>query len=195
MVTTARPTQALLKPTPPAEKLITGDELWEMENIGPSELIDGRIVLMSPTGGTHGNLESKLSYFLSHFVYGGGEGTVFNGEVGIYIRRNPDRIRAADVAFVSKDRLPVVPSRYLEVAPELVIEILSPGDRWQNVRQKLEDYFSIGVDQVWIVEPENRTVLAYTSPTTLEKFGPADTVPGFGPLSGFTLSVAAIFDN
>ena len=122
-------------------------------------------------------------------------GTVLGGEVGIYIRRNPDRIRAADVAFVSKQRLPVVPSRYLDVAPELIIEILSPGDRWQDVRQKLEDYFSIGVDQVWIVEPDNQTVLAYTSPTTLEKFGLNDTVPGFGPLDGFTLSVAALFAN
>ncbi len=181
--------------TAPAEKLITGDELWEMGDIGSSELIDGRIVLMSPTGGTHGKLESRLGYFLGRFLDDGGEGTVFTGEVGIYIRRNPDRIRAADVAFISKDRLPVVPSRYLDVAPELIVEILSPGDRWQDVRQKLEDYFSIGVDQVWIVEPENRTVLAYTSPTTLEKFGPGDTVPGFGPLNGFTLSVAALFAN
>ena len=181
--------------TAPADKLITGDELWEMGDIGPSELIDGRIVLMNPADGVHGSVESILAGMLGNFTVGQNLGTVLGGEIGIYIRRNPDRIRAADVAFVSKQRLPVVPSRYLDVAPELIIEILSPGDRWQDVRQKLEDYFSIGVDQVWIVEPDNQTVLAYTSPTTLEKFGLNDTVPGFGPLDGFTLSVAALFAN
>lgn len=193
MVTTALPTQTLLKPTPPAEKLVTGDELWEMGDIGPSELIDGRIVLMSPTGGTHSLIEFTLARVLGNFTAERGLGMVMGGEVGIYVRRNPDRIRAADVAFVSKQRLPVVPRRYLDVAPELVIEILSPGDRWQDVRQKLEDYFSIGVDQVWIVEPENRTVLAYTSPTTLEKYGDQDVIHGSGPLAGFSLSLAELF--
>ena len=195
MVTTALPVKEPVTETVSAPKLVTGEELWAMDDIGPSELIDGRIVKMSPTGGLHGTLESRLTYFLQHHLFEAGGGTVLNGEVGIYIQRKPDRIRAADVAFISTERLPTVPAGYLDAAPELVVEIMSPSDSWVGVRQKLEDYFSIGVDEVWIVEPENRVVLVYTSPTTLEKYDDHDVVHGSGPLEGFSLLLEKLFEG
>lgn len=89
-------------------------------------------------------------------------GWVMTGKVGIYTRRHPDRVRGANVVFLSKERWPDHPPRgFLEVAPDLVVEIMSPNDRWQDVRQKLAEYFAIGVRWVWIVEPENQTVLVF----------------------------------
>ena len=79
--------------------LISGDDLFDMGNIGPCELIDGRIVPMSPTGGEHGGLETNLSIELGMFVRQHKLGYVVGGEVGIYIQRNPDRIRGADLAW------------------------------------------------------------------------------------------------
>jgi Uma2 family endonuclease len=114
--------------------------------------------------------------------------------VGIYTRRNPDRVRGADIAFLSRERCPGRPPRgFLDIAPELVVEIMSPSDRWQEVRQTLAEYFAIGVHWVWIVEPDNRTVLVYRSATDLRQYGPEDTLVGEGMLAGFTLVVAELF--
>lgn len=178
---------------PSETKLITGEELLAMGDVGPCELIDGRIVPMAPAGGEHGTVESELDWHLQSFIRDRKLGWVMVGEVGIYTRRDPDRVRGADVVFISKDRLPAPPKGFLEVAPELVVEVISPGDRWQNIRDKLEEYFAIGVERVWIVEPASRTVLIYRSPTEVQKLDEEDTLKGEGVLEGFTLPVADLF--
>jgi Uma2 family endonuclease len=83
---------------------------------------------------------------VTHFVQEHNLGWVMTGEIGIYTRRNPDRVRGADVVFLSKECWPDRPPKgFLEVAPDLVVEIISPNDRWQDVRQNLAEYFAIGV--------------------------------------------------
>ena len=180
--------------TPTKTPLITGEELFAMGDIGPCELIDGRIVPMSPTGGKHGLLELYLGSALHHFVQEHGLGWVMTGEVGIYTRRNPDRVRGADVVFLSKKRWPGRPPKgFLEVSPELVVEIMSPNDRWQDVRQKLAEYFAIGVQWGWIVEPENRAVVVFRSTTDMQQCDADDMLVGEGVLEGFTLTIASLF--
>jgi Uma2 family endonuclease len=174
--------------------LITGEDLLTMGDIGPCELIDGRIVPMSPTGGRHGIIESRLGSALSFFVQQHDLGWVLTGEVGIFIRRNPDRVRGADIVFLSRERWPEGPSEgFLEGSPDLVVEIMSPIDRWQEVRQKIAEYFSIGVRWVWIVEPENRAVLVFRSSSDFQQFGAEDMLVGEGRLEGFTLAVVSLF--
>jgi Uma2 family endonuclease len=181
--------------TPPTTKLVSGAEFLAMGDIGPSELIDGRIVLMAPAGDEHGLLESNLSFELKHFARQRKLGRIMTGEVGIYIHRNPDRVRGADVVLISYQKLPRPTGKFLEVAPELVVEIMSPNDRWEQVRDKLSDYFSIGVEQVWIIEPGNRKVLVYRSTTDLQEFDEEDQLVGQGIVAGFTLDVAALFNE
>jgi Uma2 family endonuclease len=179
---------------PPATNHITGDELLAMGDIGSCELIDGRIVPMSPTGGEHADLESELDLALRLFVRQYKLGRVLVGEVGIYTQRNPDRVRGADLAFFSKARLPGrAPKGFLEVAPELVVEIMSPEDRWAEVEQKVVEYCAIGVLWVWVVDPKSRTVSVYRSPTEVQKFAEGDTLVGEGVLQGFALLIADIF--
>ena len=176
------------------ERLVTADELLDMGDVGPCELIDGRIVAMVPTGGEHARIESALGLDLALFVRQHALGWVMVGEVGIYTRRSPDRVRGADIAFLSSARMPAGPPRgFLEVAPELVAEIISPGDRWQAVQQKIEEYFEFGVGQVWIVEPENRILSAYRSPADIRKFSEGERLRGEGVLEGFVLEIEALF--
>jgi Uma2 family endonuclease len=177
--------------------LITGDELLAMGDIGPCELIDGRIVPMSPSGGEHGFIEfSTLGIELAQFVRQHKLGWVVGGEVGIYTRRNPDRVRGADIAFISRQRLPHKPGPgYIAVAPELVVEVVSPTDSWPEVRQKVKEYLSIGVERVWVVDPENREVLVYRSLKDSLTLSDEDTLLGEGKLEGFSLAVGRIFEE
>jgi Uma2 family endonuclease len=96
--------------------------------------------------------------------------------------------------FLSSGRWPEAPpDGFIEVAPDLVVEIMSSNDRWQDVRQKLVEYFAIGVRWVWIVEPENRTVLVFRSITDMQQYGMDDMLAGEGLLEGCTLTVANLF--
>lgn len=177
------------------EKLVTGAELLEMGDIGPAELIDGRITATSPTAKKHGALENRIAHVINQFVYPRKLGEVMVGEVGIYIRRNPDRIRAADVIFVSQERFDQdTDPGYLSVTPELVIEIVSPNDRWEQVRVKIEDYFAIGVERLWVVEPEQKDILVFRSVTESATFGMGDILKGEGLLEGLVISVSEIFE-
>lgn len=176
------------------KSLITGEELLAMGDIGPCELIDGRIVKMTPTGGQHGFVEANIGRELHFFVRQKGLGWVMTGEVGIYISRQPDRIRAADVAFISKDRLPKPPGPgFLDVAPELVVEIISPNDTWADMNHKLEDYFSRGINWVWVIEPKHKAVYVYHSATARVKIAETALLAGEGVLAGFEVAVQDLF--
>ena len=83
---------------PPEIDLITDEDLFAMDDIGPSELIDGRIVTKSPAGDEHGTIALNLVGELRAFVRQHKLGRVTGGEVGICIRGKPDTIRATDTA-------------------------------------------------------------------------------------------------
>ncbi|MBM4423616.1 MAG: Uma2 family endonuclease [Chloroflexi bacterium] len=182
---------------PTTETLITGDDLLAMGDIGPCELVEGRIVLMSPAGFPHGDYEMNFGERLKAYARQSRSGKVVVGEVGIYVQRDPDTIRAADVIFVSNERLAKrqKTSGYLDVAPDLIVEILSPDDRWQEVTQKMREYFAIGVRLIWIAEPASKTVFAYKSLTDVREFGEGDTLAANDVLPGFAAPVAALFEE
>lgn len=176
------------------ERLLTGEEFWELGDLGPAELVDGRIVMMSPTGGQHGEIELNLGFALKSFIQARELGRVVVGEVGLYTQRDPDRVRAVDVAFMSNHRLQGgLPSGFLEVAPELVVEIVSPSDRWSDVRAKVGEYFGAGVLWVWVVEPERRSVLIFSSSAEPRELGEEDRLTGEGVLEGFSVRVGDLF--
>jgi Uma2 family endonuclease len=177
-------------------RLITGEELERMGDIGPCELVEGRIVSMSPAGseGKHGFIELAIGAALRAFVKSNQLGKVGTGETGVYTSRNPDTVRGMDAFFISNERYARRTSRsYLDVAPELVVEVLSPGDAWSDVTEKLREYFGIGVLLVWVVDPKGRRVYAFRSVTDVREFAGDDELPGDDVLPGFVLRVAEIF--
>ena len=177
------------------ERLMTGEELYRRPDLNPCELIEGKIVPMAPTLFEHGEVELNLGSALRAWAKQTGRGRVPGGEVGIYIRRNPDTVRAADILFISHERFARRTSKgYLDVAPELVVEVLSPQDRWRDVTAKLADYFSAGVDRVWIVDPRVQRVLAYRTPVDRESFETGQLLQDEDLLPGFSLPVADLFE-
>ena len=190
----SQPTFMKDAPLPEDVPLLTGEDLFAMGEIEWTELVNGRLIRMSPTGYTHGYIESNFAALLRNFVNQHQLGQVLVGEVGIYTRRNPDTVRGADVAYVSNERLAQITSRsYLDVAPELIVEILSPDDRWSDVMEKVDEYFAIGVQMVWIADPQRQQVFVYHSPTAVERFTLNDQLPGGTVLPGFQVAVAEVF--
>jgi len=178
---------------PSQEKLLTGEEFFALGDIGPCELVNGRIVPMSLTGGEHGLIESEIIFQLKDFNRRQQAGWVLSGEAGVYVRRNPDTVRGMDAAFISKVRHPARPKKFLEIAPELIVEIISPNDRWREIQDKLKEYFAIGVDTVWLIDPEDQTIFIYSELTEMIRLEKDDVLRGEGPLAGFELPVAAVF--
>lgn len=173
--------------------LLTGADLLEMGDIGPSELVKGVITPMSPTQNLHGWLVMELARRLGNFNAERRLGWVLGAESGLFTRRNPDTVRGMDIAFISRRRLPTLAPGFLAVAPELVVEIVSPSDRWDGIRQKLVEYFDAGVDRVWVVEPGQRKVLVFRAPAELTELGEDDILRGEGVLAGFELPLRELF--
>ncbi len=175
-------------------ELISGEELYQMPGTDLTELVKGEIVKMSPTGFWHGVIEGKFYRALEFFVEENKLGLVMVGEVGLYTRRNPDTVRGADVIFISHQRLAQVKSQsYLDVAPELIVEIMSPNDAWSEVMAKLEEYFNIGVLTVWVADPDKQQVYAYHALTDVQRYTLEDTLSGGKALPNFSIPVTELF--
>ena len=122
-------------------------------------------------------------------------GKVSGGEAGIYTKRNPDTIRGVDAAFISNERLTKTETKaFLTAAPELIVEVISPGNTHTEMQTKLDEYFEIDVLEVWLVDPELQTVQVYRSRTEFELLTTADTLISTA-LPGFEVAVSEIFEG
>lgn len=176
------------------KELISGRELWAMGDVGPAELVEGEIKHLMPTGRLHGRIETILGMLILQYLLNNRIGEVYTGEVGIYTKRHPDTVRAADVAYISNKRLQQSTSDgYLEVAPELVVEIMSPNDRWSEVYEKIEEYFAIGVLVVLVIDPKLEQVRVYRSADDVIRLTKEDELTIEEILPGFRVTIASLF--
>jgi Uma2 family endonuclease len=175
------------------ERLMTGEELARRPDLH-CELVDGRVVPMPMTGHVHATIELRLGAKLVAYADASGRGIAMGGEAGIYTQHDPDTVRGADALFISHERYARRgPYTFLDVAPELVVEIQSPDDRPGEAMKKIREYLSAGVDRVWYVDPRRRQVRTYRSPEQVETLGMGDTLLDEEILPGFSLTLAELF--
>jgi len=176
------------------DHLITAEELWRFGPNAPGELVRGEFIEMPPTGFPHAATEARIARLLGNFVDERRCGTVLTGEAGIITQRNPDSVRGADIAYISNERLAQSKSDgYLDVAPELVVEVVSPSDRWTEINEKVDEYLACGVDEVWIVDPRTRRVTCYRS-GGVRTYHATETLTAPDALPGLSLLVATLFE-
>lgn len=185
-------------PVPRTERLLTAADVAALPTSLPSgdvryELDDGRLVILPPPGDIHGRRQAKIVRYLDTDAEERGLGQV-RGEVGIVLRRNPDRVVGADAAFILTASLPVRRSveGYLETVPEIVVEVRSKNDRTNKVRAKTDEYFAAGVRLVWVLDPDDQTVTAHEPGQPARTVGPADALTTT-LLPGFAVPVAKLF--
>ena len=180
-----------------AQQMLTADDLLSMHSEGiHGELIRGVLHETMPPGERHGVYTAKLTIRLGSFVELQELGEVTAGDAGIWIERDPDTVRGPDIAFFSNERLGGRPLRpgYSIAIPNLVVEIVSPNDKTHEVYDKARMWLSHGVQLVWVVNPQTRTVdvhCAQQPVAVIDESGAldgADVLPGFScPLSGIFL--------
>ncbi|MDW8300603.1 MAG: Uma2 family endonuclease [Anaerolineae bacterium] len=147
-------------------KLMTAEDLWALPRVEGVryELVEGTLVeMVGGTGGLHGVLEASIAYHLSSFVRQHDLGYVTGASGAFILARDPDVVRIPDAAFISKARMPKpIPEKFLPLAPDLAVEIVSPNDSALEVRHRVQDYLKYGVRMVWVVYPELQTVDCYS---------------------------------
>lgn len=139
-----------------SQTLVTADQLLRLSAQGKRyELVKGELREMAPTGGRHGRVAIRLGGRLNSYVDEHNLGEVFAAETGFRLSKDPDTVRAPDVAFVARGRLPEegLPAGYPEIAPDLVVEVLSPSDA------AVEDWLEAGVKLVWVVYPDTAPLM------------------------------------
>ncbi len=181
-----------------APAITTAEQLLAAGDVGRCELVQGELIMMSPAGFDHGRIAINLAVLLDRFVRENRLGVIAAAETGFIISRNPDTVRAPDVAFVRKERLRDAPKRgFFPGAPDLAVEVLSPDDTAAEVLAKVNDWLAAGTSQVWLVDPAHRTISIYRGrggEESVSIFGKDDAITASEPLAGFSLKVADAFD-
>jgi Uma2 family endonuclease len=135
--------------------LLTAEEFRRLPDDGrPKELKRGRVILMNLPGPRHGQICGQVYYLLRRHLEDHPLGHLVTNDSGIITEHDPDTVRGADVAFYSYNRIPPgpLPQGYLPVAPELVFEVRSPGDRWGRIWGKVGEYLEAGVKVVCVLD-------------------------------------------
>lgn len=160
------------------------------------ELWDGAAVVREPSGGSSDIVNVRVSTKIGAFVEALGLGWVTGSEQGWLLARGPDRVLAADAAFVSYARLPEVPAHgFFPCAPDFVVETRSPDDSWTALVAKAGVWMGHGTRVVWAIDPLRRTLVVLrpgADPIVLRPGAVADAEP---VLPGFRVDVAALFDR
>jgi Uma2 family endonuclease len=169
----------------------TAEALLRAGDIGRCELVRGELLMMLPTGGRHAQVVMRIARVLAEFVERHGLGEMLTGEPGFVLARDPDTVRAPDVAFVRRGR--EIGDSFVEGAPQLAVEVLSPGDRSGYVREKVAEWLEAGAEAVWVVDPKARTVAVHAAGGDTALLSQDDELSGGPVLPGFALPLAELF--
>ncbi len=159
-----------------APRLLSAEAFSRAAGDRRQELVRGRVVDMSPVGGRHGDTVVRLAAALFPFVRAHALGWVTT-ETGFVLGRAPDTVRGPDLAFVARGRVPdPIPDGWLELAPDLAAEVVSPGDAYTQVLEKVEDYLGAGVVEVWLLDPRRRRAEVHRRGAPTRHLGPDDAL-------------------
>jgi Uma2 family endonuclease len=176
--------------------LVTADELLHRRDDGfRYELVRGELKKMPPAGGPHGNVANNISWSLTSVVKAQSLGRVFAAETGFRIATKPDTVRAPDVAFVSRARIEKigVPEGYWPGAPDLAVEVISPGDTFSEVEEKVLDWLAAGCRMVIVLDPRKHTASVYRGPNA-RLLTADDTLSGEDVVPGWSVQVSELFE-
>jgi Uma2 family endonuclease len=174
--------------SPTTATLMTAEEFQLLPDNGlPVELVKGVVVEMSLPTPRHGQICGKTARLLGNFADDKDLGHIVTNDAAIITQRGPDTVRGADVAFYSYQKVPrgELPIGYMDIPPDLGVEVRSRTDRWSAIRVKVNEYLNAGVTLVCVLDEETRMAYLFpidSPPRTVLADGELDlseVLPGF----------------
>jgi Uma2 family endonuclease len=179
-----------------ATPLVTAEELEKLPNHDHRvELVEGRVIRMTPVSFAHSRTVARLCALLDSHVRDRHLGVVAT-ELGVTLKVNPDIVRAPDVAFIRRERIPVPePRGFWKGAPDLAVEVISPDDRPSEVRAKVAEYLHYGVLLVVVIDPDGTSVVVHRASTPPATLGFDDVLDLSDVVTGFRCCVREVFEG
>jgi Uma2 family endonuclease len=178
------------------DKLLTAEEYGRLPDLGrPTELVRGRIVEMNDPYPRHGQICALVAHLIQQYLDSHDIGHVMSNDAGVVVERGPDTVRGPDISFISYRMVPKgpLPAKYLDVAPELILEVRSPTDRWAKVLQKVAEYLTAGTEIVCVIDPESETVQSHFADKPTETLSGNDELSFPNLLPGFRVPIQRFF--
>lgn len=176
-------------------RITTAAELFAMGDAAPFELFQGELIEVSPSAIRSNYVLGYIHTELSVFVRAKRLGYLSIAEGGYLVESNPDTVIAPDIAFVSRDRIihPVPERGYLQMIPDLIVEVISPTDERRDIERKRAHYDRIQVPIVWWIDPRRETATIQVPGQPARNVDRTGTLFGEPILQGFTLDLSDVF--
>ncbi|HEY9661707.1 MAG TPA: Uma2 family endonuclease [Allocoleopsis sp.] len=187
--------------TTSSEKNASERKIWTDEEFmaladGDShyELVDGELVDMGNSGMEHGNIGTFLGGALEFYVRPKKLGVTCDSSTAFTMKTGNKR--SPDVSFIAKTRLQGLkrlPKGFFQGAPDLAVEVISPSNTFEEIHNKLVEYFENGCQLAWVINPDEQSVLVYRQPQPDRLLKTGDRLDGEEVIPGFSLAVAELF--
>jgi Uma2 family endonuclease len=178
-----------------AHRLLTAEEFWHLPTTDTHrELVRGEVIETMPPGGRHGAIAVVLAMLLRVWAQRSAGGYV-GVEAGYVLGHDPDTVRGPDVSYVRAERIPAngIPEGFWTLAPDLAVEIVSPSETADEVREKVRDFLAAGTPLVWTVYPRTGEVVVHTADRLARTYSGEDVLEHAEVLPGFSCKVAELF--
>ncbi len=176
------------------KKTYTYEDYAQLPEGAPYQLIDGELVMSPAPTPRHQRIARNLARALDGFVEERGLGEIFFAPIDVYLSETDTP--QPDILFIAKARLGIIGEKYVDGAPDLVMEILSPSTAYHDLKKKKRLYEASGVKEYWIVDPEAQEIEVYA--LVEGQFDLFARVAGQGTitsklLAGFSVDLADVF--
>jgi len=163
---------------------------------GRTDLVRGWLVAEPPAGHEHGSVANTIAALIWNFLRRERLGVSYTCDTGFVLARDPDTVRAPDVAFLSHQSIAARAARpgFVDGPPDLAVEVVSPGDSPNEVEAKVCDYLLAGCRLVWVIFPDTRRVRTYRSPFSPRELTADALLDGEDVLPGFQVPVSSLFE-
>jgi len=175
------------------ERALTVEAFWEQYAGQPFELVNGRVIEVPLAGFMHGAIINRTAALLAMFTDAHHLGEVVGAETGFWL--GPHTLRGADCAFIRQAKVDTItePDKYLPFAPDLAVEVVSPGDTAADIRDKVGQYRAAGTPLIWVIYPSLRKVDVYRPDGSAHEVDDGGTLAGDDVLPGLRIVVSDLF--
>ena len=176
--------------------LLTAEQFYEMPDDDlRHDLVEGEVRSISLAGGEHGKIALRLAARMLAHAEAHGLGEVAAAETGFVLARDPDTVLGSDIAFVRAQRVPPggVPKKHWPIAPDIAVEIVSPGDRAGELDRKVASYLQARVRLVWVLYPDKQQVVVHSPNEAKRTLAHGDVLEGADVLPEFSCPVRELW--